>query len=217
MKAICSTLLLSAVICALSSFASANSIAITGTAYEGYAEFNGDFNIQGPGLSLIQATPGGPSFIGICSMGSLCNFSFAIGSTSTFCTYCLGLAQGSLGSLMAQYFNTSLVFSGSAVWNGQLNMNVPLTISGLIIGYELVDCSGGVGCSLGPEEFALRINAQGVGDFTMSSAGLIQGVTANLTGTATTTSVPEPMSALLTGSGLVGIWLTKRARVRKSA
>jgi hypothetical protein len=218
MKAICSTLLLTAVICALCSFVSANSIAITGTAYEGYAEFNGDFNIQGLGLSLIQATPDGPSFIGICSMGKLCNFSFTIGSTSNFCSYCLGLSQGSLGNIMAQYLNTDLVFSGSAVWNGQLNMNLPLTISGLIIGYELVNCSGGgVGCSLGPEQFALRINAQGVGDFTMSSTGLIQGVTVNLTGTASTTTVPEPMSALLTGSGLVGVWLTKRARSCRSA
>src|ERR1700684_2492010 len=95
MKAICSTLLLVAVICALCGFASANSIAITGTAYEGYAEFNGDFNIQGLGLSLVQATPDGPSFIGICSLGKLCNFSFTIGSTSNFCAYCLGLSQGS--------------------------------------------------------------------------------------------------------------------------
>jgi hypothetical protein len=218
MKAICSTLLLLAVICALCGFASANSIAITGTAYEGYAEFNGDFNIQGLGLSLVQGTPDGPSFIGICSMGKLCNFSFTIGSTSNFCAYCLGLSQGSLGNLTAQYLNTSLVFTGSAVWNGQLNMNVPLIISGLIVGYELVNCSAaGIGCTLGPEEFALRINAQGVGDFTMSSTGLIQGVTANLTGTATTTTVPEPMSALLTGSGLIGAWLTRRARGRKSA
>jgi hypothetical protein len=38
----------------------------------------------------------------------------------------------------------------------------------------------------------------------MTSTGLIQGVTVNLTGTATTTTVPEPLSALLTGSGLVG-------------
>jgi hypothetical protein len=37
MKAICSTLLLLAVVCALCGLASANSIAITGTAYEGYA------------------------------------------------------------------------------------------------------------------------------------------------------------------------------------
>lgn len=218
MRAIYSTPLAAAIICALCSLAYANSIAITGTAYKGYSEFNGDFTIQGMDLSLIQATPDGPSFIGICSNGELCNFSFTIGSTSNFCAYCLGLSQGSLGNLTAQYLNTSLVFSGSAVWNGQLSMNVPLAISGLIVGYELVNCSaGGVACSLGPEEFALRINAQGVGDFTLSATGLIQGVTVNLTGTAAVTTVPEPMSIVLTGSGLAGIWATKRVRARRSA
>jgi hypothetical protein len=217
MKTVCKMLVLLMLVCALCGLASANSIAITGTAYEGYAEYNGDFNIQGPGLNLFQATPDGPSSLGLCNMGSSCNFGFTIGSTSNFCTYCLNLSGGSLGSTAVQFLDTSLIFHGSAVWNGQYNLNVPLTISGLIIGYELINCeSGGVGCSLGPEEFVLKITAKGIGDFTVNQAGLIQGVTVTLSGTASPSPVPEPVSLVLTGSGLVCIWLSKKGRVRNS-
>lgn len=218
MKTVCTTILLLFVICASCTLASANSIAITGTAYLGYAEFNGDFMIQGPGLNLFQGTPDGPSFIGSCNMGSSCNFGFTIGSTNVFCSYCLNLSGGSLGNTAVEFLDTSLTFHGSAVWNGQYNLNVPLTISGMIIGYELINCEpGGIGCSLGPEEFALRITAKGIGDYTVNQAGLIQGVTVTLSGTASTSTVPEPVSLVLTGSGLAGIWLSKRARVRNSA
>ncbi len=49
MKTVCTTLLLLMLICALCALASANSIAITGTAYKGYAEFNGDFKFRAQG------------------------------------------------------------------------------------------------------------------------------------------------------------------------
>ncbi len=147
-----------------------------------------------------------------------CNFGFTIGSTTVFCSYCLNLSGGSLGNTAVEFLDTSLTFKGSAVWNGQYNLNVPLTISGMIIGYELINCQpGGTSCSLGPEEFALRITAKGIGDFTMNQAGLIQGVTVNLSGTASTSPVPEPVSLVLTGSGLVVVFLSKKARARKSA
>jgi hypothetical protein len=113
-----------------------------------------------------------------------------------------------------QYLDTKLTFSGSAVWNGQSNLNVPMTFSGTIVGYELINCqSGGVGCSLGPEEFALHVSGHGTGGVAMNGAGQIEGVTVNVNGTANTSTVPEPMSLALTGSGLVGVWLAKR-RVR---
>jgi hypothetical protein len=218
MKTVGTTLLLLTLLCALCALASANSIAITGDAFKGYATSNGDFNIQGSGLNLYQGTPDGPSAIGSCNMGSSCNFGFTIGPTSVFCAYCLGLSGGSLGGTAVEFLDTSLTFKGSAVWNGQSNINVPLTISGMIIGYELINCQpGGISCSLGPEEFALSITAKGTGDFTMNEVGLIQGVYVTLSGTASTSPVPEPVSLVLTGSGLVVVFLSKKARARKSA
>ena len=75
-------------VCFVGTLASANSIPITGTAIAGQPDlnccFNGDFNIQGLGLSLIQGTPDGPSSLGSCTVGTVCNFSYSIGSTATF-------------------------------------------------------------------------------------------------------------------------------------
>ena len=200
----------------LASADSVNSIAITGTAYDGFATSSGDFMIHGPGLSLSQSSPGGPSFIGICDLGSLCNFTFSSGNLATFCTYCSLYSSGTLGNAVAQYFFGGLTFSTPAVvWNGQSVMNLPLTISGQIRGFELLNCKGGFGCTLGPQVFDLRIGGQGTGEFQMSATGLILGVSASYTGTATAVStVPEPISLLLMSSGIAAIGLARKRSLK---
>jgi hypothetical protein len=110
-------ILASFVFCLLSCFASADSIPISGVAYFGAPEgnccFNGDFSIGGPGLSLLQGTPDGPAFIGACDLGTVCDFSYSIGSAATFCIYCLGFSEGSLGTKTADFLDPSLTFTGS--------------------------------------------------------------------------------------------------------
>jgi hypothetical protein len=204
------------VFCFLPSLASANSsnIPITGTASQGFSLTYGDFNITGPGLSLYQALPDGPNLIGLCNVGTVCNFSFAINvSAENFCSFCLTYDSGSLGNKVVELLLPSLQFTGSAFYSGSGSINLPMTLSGTIIGYELINCnSNGYDCSLGPKEFTLHISGTGTGQFTMQPIGgglaTIQGVVSNFTGTATV--VPEPISLVLTGTGLLGVLIKKK-------
>jgi len=200
----------------LASADSVNSIAITGTAYDGFASSSGDFIIHGSGLSLYQSSPGGPSFIGICDLGSLCNFTFSSGSLGSFCDYCSLYSSGTFGNAVAEWFTGGLTFSTPpVVWNGQSVMNLPLTISGQIIGFELLNCSGGFGCTLGPQVFDLKIAGKGTGEFQMVQTGLILGVSASYTGTVTPVStVPEPIPLLLMSSGIAAIGLAKKRSLK---
>lgn len=197
--------------CFIGTLASANSIPITGVANKGQSPgccFNGDFTIQGPGLSLGQGTPDGPNSIGSCVVGTVCNFSYSIGSTAAFCT-CPGLSGGSLGTKTADFLDSSLIFTGSAFYPGGTTITVPMTFSGTIIGYQL-NC-GNFGCSLGPVVFTLHLTGSGITTVTLQNFGSsssINGVFTNLTGTATV--VPEPISLVLTGTGLVGVWVRRK-------
>src|SRR5882762_4495319 len=141
-----SALFIAFLLCWMSSLASANSvsIAVTGTGWQGQPGFNccfnGDFSITGPGLSLFQSSPDGPTSIGTCVAGTVCNFSYQIGSSATFCTYCTGFSGGSLGGKTADFLDSSLTFNGSAFYSGDSTMTVPMTVTGSIIGYKLVNC-----------------------------------------------------------------------------
>ena len=213
------TLLIFGALLTLSAFAygnSSNNIAVTGTFGIGFATSSGDFTIQGTGLNLFQATPDGPSLIGSCTLGAVCNFGFTPINTAAFCAYCIGLSGGTDGNLVVEYLSQTLTFSGSAVWNGQYTMTVPMTITGTIIGYELVDCQGTVSCSLGPEEFSLHITAHGTGTFNVESTGVIDGGYGTFSGTVSTSTAPEPVSLVLTGTGLMGIWLVRRNRMART-
>jgi hypothetical protein len=210
-------ILVSFVFCLLSSFASADRIPISGAAYFGAPEgnccFNGDFTIEGLGLSLAQGTPDGPAFIGSpCDLGSVCDFSYSIGSAATFCTYCLFFSEGSLGTKTADFLDPSLTFTGSALFTGASSMRVPMTVSGTIIGYKLVNCTPeGSACSLGPIVFDLHLSGSGVGTITfVPGSGQMIGVSTSFSGTATV--VPEPASLFLMGTGLVGVLLRKEKR-----
>lgn len=192
----------------LNSLAFANTIAITGTATQGFAITTGDFDINGANVSLGQGAPQGPSFIGSCTLGKICNLSFSIGSTAQFCTYCTAFSQGSVGGIVAQYLDPKLGFSASALYTGQSNIIVPVTFSSIIVGYQLVDCTDGVACNLGPKVFTVRISGTGTANFSMLETGLIEGVNASFTGRLSI--VPEPASLLLVGSGLAGIAVARR-------
>lgn len=199
---------------ALGTLASADSIAITGTGFDGFDTSSGDFTVNGPGLSLFQSSPGGPSFIGLCNLGSLCNFTFSSANLGSFCGYCSLYSSGTFGSAVAQWFDGTITFSTPpVVWNGQSVMNLPLTISGEIKGFEL-NCVQGTNCTLGSQVFDLKIVGQGTGQFQIEQidqSGQIIGASADFAGTATPVStIPEPASLVLMSSGVAGIALARK-------
>jgi hypothetical protein len=114
------TITLLLLFCSLSIFAKASSIQtipISGDAQIGEPYIcclNGDFTISGPGLSLFQGTPDGPSFIGSCDLDTVCDFSFTIYSAADFCAYCINYSGGSLGGKTADFLDPTLTFTGSA-------------------------------------------------------------------------------------------------------
>lgn len=204
-------------LCFTGAIASANSIRnipITGTVKYGYSMFSGDFLIQGPGLSLFQATLDGSSTIGVCTVGTTCSLSFDVANVGSFCLYCNFLSSGSLGNKVAEYLDVSnFTFSGSAYYPGGDSLAMRMTFSGIITGYELINCNGGGYCSLGPQEFSVHVSGHGIGQLTLFE-NQVRGVTVNISGTAIAT--PEPMSLVLTGTGIVAMCIRRKiARARK--
>ena len=207
--------LLGAVLCFVAAAAWANSvntIAITGTATYGFANTYGDFNIQGSGLNLFQSLPFGPSTVTSCTVGAVCNFTWSPGDASGFCQYCTGYSTGTLGSTTAQYLSPNLTFKGSAFYSGGDTLNINFTVTGTITGYELINCTGGANCTLGPQEFTIYISGHGTEQLQGFAEGLnpypFQGVSATLTGTATT--APEPASMILLGTGVLGVVIKRK-------
>src|SRR5438477_3023953 len=95
---------------------SVSNIPITGSASQGFGQTTGDFNITGPSLSLIQGVGVGHSWLGFCTAGAVCDFSFLIGNSNAFCPFCFGGSFGTVGNKSAPFLDPSLLFTGSAFY-----------------------------------------------------------------------------------------------------
>jgi hypothetical protein len=199
-------------ICASSSITLATTIPITsGSIQDGFFISSGDFDMEGPNLSLFQSTPDGSDLSGAvsCAVGAVCNLSVSIGVFNRLCTLCSDETGGMVGNKTAELLSGSLTISGSAFYSGGDTLKMPVNITGTIVGYELINCgaNGDPACSLGPVEFRLRISAHGIDTLFFVSGDPI-GMLSTVNGFATV--APEPTSLLLTGSGLIAIWIRRR-------
>jgi PEP-CTERM motif-containing protein len=197
---------------------SVTTIPITGTTYDGFATTQGDYRIQGPGLSLWEGTLGGPSFIGECTIGTVCNFSWSPVGPYAYCTLCSRFTGGSFGSTQVQWLEPALLFKGSAFYSGGDTLTMNFTVIGTIYGFQLVNCDAYGYCSLGPQVFALKISGSGTETLTINelsgTPSEIIGLSGTFSGTATPiTTTPEPGSMILMGTGLAGVWIKRRRRV----
>jgi hypothetical protein len=211
------SLILATFIASMAAIASANSgsIPITGFGYDGGATTNGNFNVQGPGLSLTQALPGGASSIGSCTVGTTCTLIWSPASTFGYCL-CAIYSGGSVGLQTAQILDGGLTFTASGFYSGGDTLTIPFTVTGTITGYELLNCqNGGLDCELGPQVFSVNISGTGSevltleSDVPVGSEAAIFDATAYFSGFAATgtTTTPEPATLVLTATGLMGVWV----------
>lgn len=196
---------------------SVNTIAIGGNTTDGFVSTLGDFGFSGPGLNLQQVLPQGNNSIGSCTVGTLCSLSWSPVNAASFCSYCTGYSNGNLGSKVAEYLSSNLVFTGSAFYSGGDSLTIKATVSGTIYGYQLVGCTNGSDCSLGPEVFALKITGTDTETLTINDIGNktsdIYGENGIFSGTATPiATTPEPGSLFLMTTGLVSVWMKRRSR-----
>lgn len=215
------TLVLGGVLCLVAAVCYADSVTtipITGSTYDGFATTEGNYKIQGPGLNLWQSDLGGPSFIGYCIAGTVCNFTWTPAHPGAFCSFCTRFSGGSFGSTQVQWLEPNLLFKGSAFYSGGDTLTMSFTVSGTIDGFQLVGCDAYGNCSLGPQAFALNISGTGTEILTINNfsgtPSEIVGLEGTFSGTATPiTTTPEPGSMILMGTGLAGVWIKRRRRV----
>jgi PEP-CTERM motif len=196
--------------------ASANSVAISGGGFA-QAEEAG-FSFGGPGVDVSVIDNLGPSTVGGCYIGSVCDLTLSIESAGV----AAGSTFGDFSGLPANFITGDLTFFGGTVipasYQLYSSINMPVVVAGIIQGYEFSDCPGS--CFPGGLVWTLDVTGVGQATFGSETSGppgvvVFTEVDYSFSGTATPTPTPEPSTLLLLGTGLfVAVWFTSRKLTR---
>ena len=209
-----------AFVCFLSGSALADSFTFTGDANLGDDLIS--FFLSGPSFSIHSASPAGPAGGFVCLQGILCNvLAQFIQATPSYIFSPGDFSGGTVGSITAYSLGGGLLFSSSSFTAGGPNNfgSGPVTFTGDLTGFVFLPlgCEESRTCTdFGPQVFHLHLSGTGI--VTASGEDLGNGndgiflLTYNFRGTATTT--PEPASLLLVSSGLAGLAVLGRWRLR---
>jgi hypothetical protein len=190
--------------------AQAKSIAITGSS--AVSALDWENYVTGGPLSITTVTPSGPEIVGIVTPGSVVHFQLSVPFVSTL-QGVLG-NNATLGNQTTDMMTGGLLFSGTFTAPTNANYSTvtfPVAMIGNVVAFQ--DLNG----LKGPALFALNFKGSGTMTLTIDQfqgQDLILVASANYSGTATT--VPEPSSFLLLGSGLAGIVIIRRKLLRLS-
>jgi len=153
-------------------------VAITGTASFGYGFTFGDFDINGSGIYLSQTAPWDNASLlwEGCVVGADCTLTFSPSDTAGLCSYCLSnpywQSWGYAAEKMATYISPALEFTGTAFYPGGETFTMPVSFTGQVTGYELINCDDqGKECDLAAALFTVELEGKGTAEVMMQLQG----------------------------------------------
>jgi hypothetical protein len=201
----------------IGSYAFADNVSVTGTGYLG-ADTNG-LTVNAGAFTAGSGAPGGPGFfLGATPLNAPLTITWTSSAFSGF-----GYAAVNVGTQFTDILSGGIQFTtptfsvpASALLTGVFT--APVTVIGELQAFQdlLLGNSGG-GFEQGPLMATLNFTGTGLATFHIQDAGqglfTITVATAQFTGAGTLTTVPEPGSLLLMGTGfasLLGSWRFRR-------